>query len=436
MRRETGAKIGAALAAAGAVLVLGLLTAPDPSPTEVRPESSLAGDARIRRGDDSPLPGEGGLPGNALERPTGLLEGSVLSPSGHPLPGVGVTASGSGGPRWTRSVRTDGTGHFRMTLPMGDATVRATPARFLPPPPLPVRIAPGETRTAVFRLVERARGEIWVASPEGEGRNPRGTVRLTHAKTGEVFEAEGGGDEPFRFPSLPPGEYTLRMKMRGFVRDPRTPRTLVVSSATLRVQVPLSVASRLSGTVRDERGRPVGNAGVTARIRGGAPVRTVTGGTGMFAMDVPPGIFRVVVTHPEFAPAFSEPIRAIRGEDPVVDIVLDPGIPLEGIVETAEGVPIPGAEVRAQRIGPVPELTFFYEAGETDGEGAFRFGHLGEGEHVVAAKGSGFVEGSRRVFVPVKGGPLRVVLVLGGGGILRGRVRGTDGRGLEGVKVE
>ena len=118
-----------------------------------------------------------------------------------------------------------------------------------------------------------------------------------------------------------------------------------------------ALASCLSGFVRDGAGRPVVEGDLDFfDYDTGVKLTTHGDGTdvfGFYSVCVPPGLYTVTFAPPpgsrllgkEFAPIDLRPDRGLE-----LDVVLDPGTVVAGVVRTADGVPLGGVDVDVDRM--------------------------------------------------------------------------------------
>src|SRR5262245_56884455 len=116
-------------------------------------------------------------------------------------------------------------------------------------------------------------------------------------------------------------------------------------------------ASCVSGFVRDEAGRPVVDGDLDFFDHDtGAKLSIHGDGTdvfGFYSVCVPPGLYKVTFAPPpgtkllgkEFAQIDLRPEGGLE-----LDVVLDPGKVVAGVVRTAEGVPLGGVDVDVDRM--------------------------------------------------------------------------------------
>ncbi|MEO8587475.1 MAG: carboxypeptidase regulatory-like domain-containing protein, partial [Acidobacteriota bacterium] len=182
----------------------------------------------------------------------------------------------------------------------------------------------------------------------------------------------------------------------------------------------------LTGLVVDAESRPVADADV-GHPTGPGSVRTDA--DGRFALDgVPEASNSLLVHKTGFAVALRADVRAGALPKPVV---LRPGLPLAGVVVSADGkTPVPGAVVRV-------EGKDASTSAETDAEGRFSIRELGAGRVLVAVDGG--ERGTREVTgVAIPQPPETLLtLVLAPAPELRGRVIDAVARkGVAGAFVE
>ena len=105
----------------------------------------------------------------------------------------------------------------------------------------------------------------------------KATVELRRVQSGASapFVATSASDGRFAFPSIPAGEYRVVATRAGFVRAEYGQRwpsgagtvlTVPPGQAISNVPIPMLQTGAVSGTVRDQLGRPLGNADVDAYI--------------------------------------------------------------------------------------------------------------------------------------------------------------------------
>jgi RNA polymerase sigma factor (sigma-70 family) len=162
-------------------------------------------------------------------------------------------------------------------------------------------------------------------------------------------------------------------------------------------------------------------------------------GAASFA-DATVGIWRLRATHPEFAPAGSGDVRALRGGvDAVVRLRMEHGSSLEGRVRTLGGAPVADARVlllppvaAEDLMEPVPVDVRRLET-KTDAEGRYRFAAVPAGDRSLAVARPGSLP-ARIGIVTIPA--VRVFDAVLDGGVLAGRVTAAeDGTPIEGARI-
>jgi protocatechuate 3,4-dioxygenase beta subunit len=381
-------------------------------------------------------PGAGASGVAPLSGPSGAIEGLVRDPEGKPAPGVGVSVRGTAeGRAWTAAVRTGPGGAYSLRAPAGKAFVRAVSRVHLDSDETEVEVAAGATARADLALAARARARARVLGTGGEAV-AGAAVRLSDARTGNVFEAVPGPGGALEFPPLPRGEYRVEAAAPGFAAGPATARVLSVSGPRAELDVRLHPSCRFGGLVRDEAGNALPGAEIRAFSRAGPSGRAVSGPDGAYALEVLPGRVSLVALRPDKAPAFLGDFEAAAGGWTGLDAVLERGAALRGKVTGPRGAPLPGARLRVQWIGPARGFTHLSPEASTDAEGTYRVDHVASGTLAVSVRADGFAPGARRFQAGPSGSELQADFSLGGGFTLRGRALDARREGLAGARVE
>src|SRR5689334_8966518 len=163
-------------------------------------------------------------------------------------------------------------------------------------------------------------------------------------------------------------------------------------------QTSLAQASKISGRVVNESGRPLPATGVTLRRLGSMEVANASADTdreGKFEVSgLQPAGYRIVAQRQGYVPLFSDPDEAERiyhaGDS--VTLVLTKGGVITGTVMDQAGEPIVGVSVHAQVVHIANALPFPYNlinpSDSTDDRGVYRIYGLPEATYVVWAGGS------------------------------------------------
>ena len=209
------------------------------------------------------------------------------------------------------------------------------------------------------------------------------------------------------------------------------------------VVITLREASALRGRVVDTRGEPVASARVELMVersgggmsfRGSAGV-TVTRDDGRFELeDVEPGTVRLTVRADGYLELARGGVEVPAGRDlEGVELVLQPGAVVEGVVTTPDGAPAIGARVGVASEGEGGMMRSFFLGVASDGDGRYRLSGVEPGRRTVTAQLDGFERGVGEL--EVVPGENRLDLRLGAGQQVSGRVTGPRGEPVAGAGV-
>ena len=136
------------------------------------------------------------------------------------------------------------------------------------------------------------------------------------------------------------------------------------------------------------------------------PEPWVTRGDGSYrAAPVSPGRVRVLVRHPQFTDAMSEPVSLASGGEATIQVVMRRGGTLEGRVVDAGGRAIVGAQVTVAAVRGTME-----RATRSAGDGTFAFASVPD-EVTVAVARADETEATARVAVTVPEGEKRTITI-------------------------
>jgi hypothetical protein len=355
----------------------------------VYPEDAAAGDARGEQTlDDLQLPDVASLV---------VVTGTVRAGSGVEslgIPDLEVSLI-QGDLRVSSTARTDAAGAYAIAVLPGTGAgatlvVQPTPENSRFPvvrvedlaldAALVVDVDMGDVRTPVpfaGRVLDSADAPVGAAALHLRGRVGAGWLAL-------VVEAEDDGT--FRT-DLPPGSYEVSVVPPAASSAGAAlglPITVAADNPTATLRLPPRLPA--GGTVVDATGLPVGDALVAlVRIDCAAALpeaslagatwsfEAVTGADGAFAVDVDPGCYRLSVA-PAVGGGLPHHARvvAVSDEERDLDVTLDPGALLAGLVVGPDGAPVPGAFVQAfSRVLPESGVAFALGDGLTSFDGAF-----------------------------------------------------------------
>ncbi len=366
---------------------------------------------------------------------TGALEGRVVAAAdGLPVAGAAVTVAGlhplplgyagDAPVRAPARTVTDADGWFRIPLiASGAVLVTAT--------------APGLGDGAARARVP---GEVRVELPVAGGSDLAGRVRTTDGAPAahvEVYAQGEGETHSFRFRTvtaadgtftlsgLDPGAWTLHA-WRGRRNDAANVLPAAAgpfAPGTRGIEIRVETGRVLEGRVVDTGGRPVARAPVSALPEDAAAPRS--GGSG-FMTTADDGSFRIVglrdvphllIAHPPQERDGALTIARVHGARPggqPVEIVLDAGLSIDGVVRGPAGAPLESGTVRAEPLDAAsdPEPVS-WRGGRIGADGRFTIRGLRAGAYRLRLFGWG---ADLRPALGVLGGPTRPPSLLLAGG--------------------
>jgi hypothetical protein len=208
-------------------------------------------------------------------------------------------------------------------------------------------------------------------------------VTVSPKRTGCSTEGSGSvtdEDGTFQF-SSPEGGAALTITASGFAG-----RKIEVDAPAPRRAIPLYRGAEWTGRVIDPEGAPIEACIIKVRRRDGVEVDASCSPTGFALHHLPPGVAKLSVrlrdTHLTLGPERVLLATVYVGDEERrhQDIVWPAGACIWGTVVTADGMPVPGAEVLAISTD-ADRANAGDDAKETaDGTGRFTFQHLGPGD--------------------------------------------------------
>lgn len=360
------------------------------------------------------------------------VEGRVIDgASGAPIAGVEVmfTLPGHEGPRAEVIATSAADGQYHAEISTGRWDVRAygagvwaPPSRLLVDPPID---APRVRHDVLVQRAGVVRGHViheWADSAAVASATV--SVETTDAEIRTALDETlgrsviTGADGAFEL-TVPPGEIKLHATTpdgaEGFVQ------TRVAAGGEVVVDVMIPAPARVSGTVRDSEGRPIGGASVHGFVKvlgGGADqqLKTTTDSSGGYVLaNIHPGTLTLEARR---EPAASGPTRQAlgAGQRATIDLALGKPVTLAGRVVTSAGEGAGGARVNAVLQGSRTKAPGI----ETRTDGSFTF-ELGQaGTYVVSAVSDQGAKARIVVEVGADSGSIEVVLQEPGG--IRGLV--------------
>jgi protocatechuate 3,4-dioxygenase beta subunit len=380
--------------------------------------------------------------------PVTSLDVAVFDPAGKPVEAAFVVAVpvegayrsfGSLAAEKVRSNLTSRDGKARLdSLPPGPWNVSvhargfvAHRARRVASGPLAVRLEKGGAVTGVVAEADgngpvagvRVFVDEWLVLPRDWEEDA--TRNETTTDAAGRFRLEGIGRRPV----------TLAARAPGFARAGRQ-----AVRAGDRVELFLFPGSTLSGTVRDEAGRPV--KGAVVRAEGGglwsaAPPAERTDAQGAFVMSgVEPGDYVVVAREGARAPAIAAVVVEPEGDASVPLTLSDGGFATGRIVDEA-GRPLAG-RVRAETFEDrgLPAFASDVMMGEAKADGQFALGPLPPGTLGLAVTAPRHASRRVEAWIPARGRTADLGdVALETGLSIRGRVADRDGNGIGGAAL-
>jgi len=214
----------------------------------------------------------------------------------------------------------------------------------------------------------------------------------------------------FAIRDLAAGTYSLRCAARGFTDQSLNGIESGPDAITIQMQRPGSVSGMVHAGRADRSGRAVDGVSLTLLSQSGAGPQYPAGkaqqsaGGGNFLFEqVDPGTYLIEARGPGFAATRSEPFEVqAEKETKGVEITMNTGGRIKGVVVTSSGAPVAGAQVRLNENGFVSnKLTSAFAAlssdaepavpsTRTNGKGEFDFDRIAPGAYQIAVEKRGF----------------------------------------------
>jgi uncharacterized GH25 family protein len=344
------------------------------------------------------------------------------------VPGGPPAAATTPSPRRFFTATTDGLGRYAFAaLPLGTYRVSVKADGFQRGAPATAMVRAGESATADIQLEPGIRFAGRVLGADGKPlpgakvttavRGPMAPGMLPHFSEMATTDAQGA----FVLETLGAGELNLRVRAEGHVE-----KLVPVKIPSADVQVALARAAALEGIVLDERGQPVSRAFVNLDEQRGPddevnPVflAGTTRADGRFKIDgVGEGryLLKVRVTVKDTLEARTKelPLEIQGTKAPEVRVLLDPGLPLAGVIRDEQGKPVAKVSVAVAAQG---DKQGSMKTVRTDEQGAFRFQFMQPGQYRLTVfdgkysleKSPIAAAGDEKVTVTVKRRPLVLV---------------------------
>lgn len=307
--------------------------------------------------------------------PGGTVEGRVLSPEGHPVPGAQVRLAEAGAENRSLLVRAlaDGDGRYRLDgVPPGPRTLEATAEGYR----RGVREAEvtAGTGTVDFELERGLEVSGRVVDDAGSPVGSADVALLVGNDARNARRAITGADGGFRLSGIEDGTYRLMARKDGYATDFRGQAVTVAGGSLTGLEIRLSSGAAITGRIIGVELSQLSRVRVWANWEGNLGR---VDPDGMYRISsLQPGNFTVTAVVPG-TPLHAEGRVTIEPGTPEarLDLQLGQGHALTGVV-LRNGQPLAGASVGLSRGS-------LYEGQNTttDHQGGFRFGGLEAGAY-------------------------------------------------------
>ena len=248
----------------------------------------------------------------------------------------------------------------------------------------------------------------------------------------KAFTSEDGS---FTLENVPSGAHDLVTTAPGFAAG-RLNINVEEGKALSGLEVELDTGTRLTGKVTGPTGAPLsdvrvnlsgGPGGAVARMGTTTNASTVTDANGEYTLEaLASGDETIEFSHPKYL-STSKSV-SLKGREVHLDVQLEGGQRVTGIVVTEAGVPVADAEVFAIASGASRRGV------RSNASGMFEFESLAPARYLFTADKSGYSAGRVDDFDITSGVPLRITMKTGG--TIYGRVSGLTPAELSNVSVD
>jgi 5-hydroxyisourate hydrolase-like protein (transthyretin family) len=204
-------------------------------------------------------------------------------------------------------------------------------------------------------------------------------------------------------------------------------------------------SASLTGSVKNEQGRPVGEARITVRgVASGFEKTVTTGQDGDFKVQgIPPGTHDILCAHPQFVTLIRPNYTFQTATEAKADFVLPLGATVKGEVVDEEQKPLPDVQVRARRRkmemlssgGDVFQDDATYKTRPTGKDGKFEIEGLALGENVFDVQKPGYELLSQVIVIQADKATTPLKFVLKKTGRIAGRVVNEESAPVANVTV-
>ena len=359
----------------------------------------------------------GAGPERIVLRPGAEIEGRVVTTSGRSADAITVMAQGE---TIGTHAQTNADGSFRFEdLPAGPYVLTAGAFGRSALASMTVE-APARGVTLRFEDGVELSGYVFDRStglPIASARISAEVTGTNDTRSG-IRPAKTDGEGRFTLQGLRAGRVVLQVKAEGFLDGASEELEIDPVEPHPDVEVELEPGSSLSGRVTDARGEAV--ADVTVEVNGARQRRVVTDTSGEYLVrGVTPGTVTVVFKSQDFLER-SE-VFELAAPEGRLDVELERGEVLRGVVRDPEGKGVDQARIRGSRQGlSGPRWA------QSDDQGSFELRGLAPGEWQLRVSKSGFVERKLARAVPPGPETFEVILEPTATGTVAGTVRGGD----------
>ena len=179
-------------------------------------------------------------------------------------------------------------GAFELDVPPGDVVLGARVEGHLPPDPIELVLAPGETAEAVFRVQQGATVVGTVVDAVGTAlAGAQVDIRLEDFDSASFIpHVVSDGQGRFTFENIPPGQHTISVSHRNHSSPLKVPLSIEADTAPDPLTLRFAATGRVSGTVT-QGGRPAVGMQVTLASEGHGQIggQTLTDDRGRFEMN-------------------------------------------------------------------------------------------------------------------------------------------------------
>lgn len=358
----------------------------------------------------------------------GQLDLVVRDAAGAPIAGADVQVRATG-LTIVGVARTDATGHARVPgLLDGAFSVLVAHA--------------GHTRAVLPASVAQRHGELAVTLVTGTSLTGSVVDDRGHAVSGARVEVRPENDdsvEPWQLTTIDDGTFSFNTLQTGMQRVSvsaegfeSTSRRSVPTAGAAPLRIDLLRTGTIAGHVRDLAGQAIGYATIVLAGSGVWPPRQVhTAADGAYNIPgVPGGVYEVRAHQGNLVADPREGLLLDPGARVDADLVLQPGVTLNGVVLDADAdAPIAGVEVLVTE----EALSFSPRAVRTNAQGEFAVSGLRDRDHAVSVRAEGFVALIGEKHRP---GVAAVRIALRRAATIRGIVLDSRGAPVRGAQVE